>query len=367
MDDKIIALFIPSFAGGGAEKMMVRLANELTSRNYKVFILVNRNEGPYIELVNEKITTIQLHQNKVFSLIYLIKFLYSYKPKTLISALFNCNILSIVANVFYLKKAKVIITERNYMGQGNNTAQYKLFCIELIKKTLYRFADKAVGISNGITKLLRGKYGVKFNKSNTIHNPVFSPDIIPMSQEEVEDDWLLDPKVKVIISVGRLMPVKDYITLLQAYKNLNENINIKLMILGEGPERKRIENFIEKNKLSSSVKLKGFVTNPYKYIRHADLFALSSKSEGFGNVLVEALALGIPIVCTDCPTGPKDIIGNNKYGILVPVNSQDALSSAMKKILNKELVFVKETLQKRAEDFSVEVIVDSYEDLINDI
>ena len=166
----------------------------------------------------------------------------------------------------------------------------------------------------------------------------------------------------MILAVGRLSDAKDFPTLLKAIVRMNEKRKVKCIILGEGELREKLQGMIEQLSLSGTVDLHGFVGNPYAYLAKADLFVLSSRREGFPNVLVEAMACGTPVVATDCPSGPAEILENGKYGPLVPVGDAQALADAMLRTLDDHLPA--ETLIARAEEFSVEKIADQYIDLL---
>lgn len=161
---------------------------------------------------------------------------------------------------------------------------------------------------------------------------------------------------KVIVAVGRLHPQKDFLTLIRAFHLLQQQLQCKLVILGEGEQRRSLEAEVARLGLTESVALPGHVGAPGSYLAHADLFALSSQYEGFPTVLIEALACGCPVVSTDCPTGPHEILEGGRFGPLVAVGDPAALAEAMRATLQAPLAAA--TLMERGRTFSIEAATD---------
>ena len=159
--------------------------------------------------------------------------------------------------------------------------------------------------------------------------------------------------------------MKDYPTLFRAFRQVSRNSDVRLVILGEGSWRRRLEKLTRKLGLQEKVSLPGWVTNPYSFMRRASLFVLSSKLEGLGNVLIEAMACGCPCVSTNCPSGPSEILDDGRFGPLVPVGDDSALAAAMERVLNSPPD--KNALLARAQEFSLDASVDQYERLILDL
>jgi glycosyltransferase involved in cell wall biosynthesis len=189
---------------------------------------------------------------------------------------------------------------------------------------------------------------------------VFTRELHRKADEEVGHPWF-HSDVEILLGVGRLTPVKDFPTLLRAVTHLREDRDVRLILLGEGEERDRLQNLCRKLGIADYVDLRGFVGNPIKYMARSDVFVLSSVREGFGNVVVEALASGAPVVSTCGDEGPGEILKNGRYGRLVPSGDDKALSEAILKTLNHpDQPATKEERIRRARDFSVESAIEKY-------
>lgn len=218
----------------------------------------------------------------------------------------------------------------------------------------YRRADAVVGISHAVSRditYLTGRMDVV-----TIHNPIDIETVQEKAREPVVHPWF-DDAIPVVIGVGRLVPTKDFATLIKAFAELRQKREARLVILGEGPERPALQQLVKDLNLEESVWLPGFMTNPFRYVARSSIFVLSSRWEGFGNVLVEALACGTPVISTDCPGGPSEILEGGKWGHLVPVGDHEALAKAMLDTLNDE---VYPPVKDRAGEFNVDRAVDTY-------
>jgi glycosyltransferase involved in cell wall biosynthesis len=163
---------------------------------------------------------------------------------------------------------------------------------------------------------------------------VVTPELYRLAEEPLDHPWFAPGQPPVILGVGRLEPQKDFATLLRAFSTVHADRPCRLVILGEGGQRRELQALAAELGIAADLAMPGFVTNPYAYLRHASLFAFSSRWEGFGNALVEALAVGTPVVSTDCPDGPSEILEGGRFGPLVPVGDHAALADAMRLVLD---------------------------------
>jgi len=194
-----------------------------------------------------------------------------------------------------------------------------------------------------------------------IHNPVVTPDLPALAAQKPRHPWLLNDRLKVVIAAGRLDQVKDFPTLLRAFARLADK-KLRLVVLGEGGQRLTLENLARELGIAGRVDFPGWIANPFALMSRARLFVLSSRYEGLGNVLVEALACGCPVVSTDCPHGPREILENGKWGALVPVGDDAALAAAMETALSQNPD--RAALKRRAQFFSVKRAVAEYEKVL---
>jgi glycosyltransferase involved in cell wall biosynthesis len=217
---------------------------------------------------------------------------------------------------------------------------------------LFPDVDLIICVSEGVIEDTVNITGLPRSRMVAIRNPIITPDIYPKSEEPVAHPWFAEGQtIPVIVGAGRLTPEKDFATLIKAFHRLRQHKDCRLLILGEGPLRQDLERLADELGLTDYVSLAGYQANPFAYMKKASLFVLSSAWEGSGNVLVEALALGIPSVSTDCPYGPSETLADGKYGPLVPVGDDAALALAMLETLNNPLPA--HTLQEAVADFSL--------------
>jgi glycosyltransferase involved in cell wall biosynthesis len=280
------------------------------------------------------------------------------KPNIVFSTMLKSNILIFFTIKLFHIKSKLVLRE----STNRSVYHYKLI-EKKIFKLVYNKADKIIALSQGVSTDLIEKFKIKSNNISVIYNPV---DIDAVNIKKKKIGIKLDDSLPTIISVGRLIEAKDYHTLLMAYSELKKNMDFHAYILGKGELYDSIKDEIETLGLEKMVTLLGFNENPYAIMGQANLFVLSSKWEGFGNVIIEAMALGLPIITTDCNYGPREIITNNTNGVLVEVGNYQELSKQIFNILNSSDFSKKFSRNAtiRAKDFSSEKIIGQYEKML---
>lgn len=288
------------------------------------------------------------------------------KPDALVSFMWYPNAVAIAATVLGRLHCKVIVSERT--STFIYSSRLENFLRNFIVKFLYPRANLIVSPSRKIAQDIISQ-AVPGSKVLVINNPVDIFEISRHAKEKIDHKWYRK-KESIVIAVGRLGNEKGFDYLIKAIALLaGEGIQCKLIILGEGKEKENLLRLVVKLGLNDSVNFEGFQENPYKYLARSTVFVLSSLYEGFPNVLLEAMALGIPSVATRCPTGPDEIITDGVDGILVPPADEKSLANAIKRLLQDENLRKKlgEAGRRRAEDFRVEKIVKQYEDAIEQI
>ena len=248
----------------------------------------------------------------------------------------------------------VIPTVHNPVRRYRHRRRYRL---------LARDAARFVGVSEGVSANLAATIEGTGAKVTTIYNPAVTPDLHAKMAESPSHPWLLDSGAPVILSAGRLAAQKDFPALIRAFARLARRRPCRLIIVGEGRMRPRLERLVGRLGLQDRVSLPGWVDNPFAFMSRASLFAVSSTYEGLSMVLVEALACGCPCVSTDCRFGPPEILQHGKVGPLVPVGDDRALAEAMERVLDKPPDA--RLLRERAADFSLDRAVDAYEKLFS--
>jgi glycosyltransferase involved in cell wall biosynthesis len=227
----------------------------------------------------------------------------------------------------------------------------------MLARWLYPQAHRVVAVSHGVATDILHLYQLPTAKVAVIYNPVVTPELIARSWEAVEHPWLAAGEPPIILGVGRLTAQKDFATLIRAFARVRQHDEARLIILGEGEHRPILEQLIGELGLQAWVALPGFVENPYAWMRRAAVFVLSSRWEGLPTVLIEAMACGTPVVATDCPSGPREILEGGKWGKLVPVGDAVGLAEAICQTLKEGSP---SDLSIRASDFSLERAVESY-------
>jgi glycosyltransferase involved in cell wall biosynthesis len=228
----------------------------------------------------------------------------------------------------------------------------------------YRMASIIASCSQSVADDLIRFLRLPQEKVHIIHNPI-APDIFERAQEPVDHPWFKNSKIPVILCVARLDPQKDLPTLIRAFSIVRKERPARLAILGEGSERAKLEALVKELGLEGDVWMPGFVDNPFKFMKRATVFALSSKFEGFGMVIAEALAVGTPVVSTDCPSGPAEILGGGKWGKLVPVGDHEKLAEAILETIENPPD--REKLKERGRDFSIDEVGGKWLKVIQDV
>jgi glycosyltransferase involved in cell wall biosynthesis len=231
------------------------------------------------------------------------------------------------------------------------------FVASLIGK-VYPLAERIVTVSRGVADDLATCTGLPRVTIGTIYNPILTTEIAEKAQAPISHTWLPPTAIPVILGVGRLVPQKDFPTLLKAFAHVHRKQPARLLILGEGRERAKLEALASELGIAEKVSLPGFEPNPYAFMSQASVFVLSSAWEGLPNALIEALACGCPVVSTNCPSGPQEILGNGAFGPLVPVGEDRALAEAILHTLEQPPN--SDRLRSRAAEFDIQTIAQQY-------
>tara|TARA_Y100000816_G_scaffold89597_1_gene61807 strand:- start:3105 stop:4238 length:1134 start_codon:yes stop_codon:yes gene_type:complete len=366
-----IFFFIPSLEKGGIERSLSRISRKLIDLGWDVTLLTNelsiegksyfeasikiiRVETPF---ENKKSLFFQL-LNNILLFIKFRRIINSKKPKLVLAA--KNFPLAVFLKKFSKHNFKLILREAVDPHVAASIQRNYIFerIILFIKRIIYPKSDRIIAISNGVKISLVDKLSIDSKMVNVIYNPAADEKIIDLSQE-FTDDYSF--KNYTIVNIGRLTKQKDHLTILKAFKLVIKKTKCNLLIIGEGSEKENIENYIRNNDLENYVKLLGYKSNPWKYLSKSNLFVLSSIWEGFGNVIVESMLLGIPVISTRCKSGPAEILENGKYGKLYDIYDYTKLSELiLSEISSKELRNNSDIAKKRSEDFSIDKITESY-------
>ncbi|MEM3434403.1 MAG: glycosyltransferase [Candidatus Methanomethyliaceae archaeon] len=366
-----LSFFLPHLHRGGAERVTVSLVKGLVARGVQVdLVLVNRGMGAYEEEIPRECRIVDLGAKRALAAIpTFARYLKREKPDVLFGVLTHINVAALLARMLARVQVPVIVTEHNTFSAAHPYAERKSTgrLLPLLMRLLYPKASFIVGVSQGVVDDLKKVLRFESPKLRVIYNPIVDEDLFRKAEEPLDHPFFGEGKPPVILAVGRLHIQKDFPTLLRAFALVRKETDARLLILGEGEKRKELEVLARELGIAEDLDMPGFVKNPYKYMRRSAVFVLSSQWEGLPTVLVEAMACGCPVVSTDCPSGPAEILENGKYGLLVPPRDHEKLAQAILKVLKDERLAreLREKGRKRAMDFSVENAVEKYLDLIN--
>jgi glycosyltransferase involved in cell wall biosynthesis len=324
--DRKLAIFLSALAGGGAERSMLKLAGGIAKRGLEVELVLAQAKGPYLREIPASVRTVDLGCSRTLtSLPALVRYLRSERPQALLSSIDYVNVVALWAKRLARVPVRTVVNEQNtlsFRGQEGGGLRW----VPGLARRFYPWADAIAAVSAGVANDLADVTGLPRERIDVIHNPVVTPELQALKRGEVDDPWLAPGQPPVLLGVGRLTAQKDFPTLLRAFARVRRERSARLLILGEGEEREALEALVRELGLSDCVRLPGFAANPYACMSRATLFVLSSRWEGLPTVLIEALACGLPIVSTDCPSGPQEILAGGRFGALVPVRDEQALA-----------------------------------------
>lgn len=369
MEKKKIIFFIYELGSGGAARTIVNIVNHMDRDLFEPIIVTLNYEGSYEKYLREDLRLVKLETKRLRSAIAPFRDLIKEeRPHIVFSTIPNYNTIAILSRLLSKTKAKSVVREAAYLG-GGMKENVKLF----LYGRLYRFTSGIVALSKGVKENIVKRYRVSDKKIRVIYNPIDLQEIeSQMLKKDLpkEHEALFEGPRKVIVTAGRLVKEKDQATLIKAFAKTNEKIPSRLLILGDGQLREQLATLARELNVANHVHFLGFQQNPYAYFHRADVFALSSTTEGFGHVLVEALATETLVVSTDCKPGSTEVLQDGKYGWVSPVGDEQQMADHLKKALS----IVEDERQKQiaagkkwVESFSAERIVKQYEDLFLEI
>jgi len=336
---KRVAIFMPSLFGGGGQRSMVNLAHGMAESGYAVDLVLAQVEGPFLEEVREPVRVVDLKASRALtSLPALVRYLRSEQPEALLSVFGYVNIIASWAWRLAGVPTRLLLNEQNTVSfESGNASTLRGRLVPWLMKRFYPWANGIVVVSHGVRDDMAQLTKIPSERITVIYNPsVVRAEVLEKAQAPLDHPWFKPDQPPVLVAVGRLQIQKDFPTLLHAFAQVRQNRPVRLLILGEGKERQPLEELIKNLGIENDVSLPGFVMNPYAYMARASLFVLSSRWEGLPTVLIEALCCGTPVVSTDCPSGPREILKDGEYGQLVPVSDMDALAKAIEAALDSK-------------------------------
>ncbi len=322
---------------GGVEKMLNHLMRGFLSAGLRVDLVLLKSKGRHLQGIPPGIRIIPLNvSTSLFALPAIGRYFRTERPRAVLAAKDRAGRVALLARRFWGADTRVVLRMGMHLSASLAARNWFARTARFVPvRWLYHWADAIVTVAEPVALDLAEIGNLPLELFRVIPNPTITAEIDVQAQESPNHPWFdQSDHVPVIVAAGRLHKQKDFPTLIRAFARLREQRPARLIILGDGPERTRIETLLDTLDLRDEVDLPGFRSNPYPFMKRAALFVLSSRYEGAPNVLVEALALGTPVVATDCPSGPNDMLQRGKVGRLVPVGDVEALSTAMTAALN---------------------------------
>jgi glycosyltransferase involved in cell wall biosynthesis len=395
-----IALFVPGLHGGGAERVVLDLADLFRRAGHHAQVVVGTRAGAYADDVPEGLEIrrvgkpflragarwhalradpggfAQLARPILFPaktsrtvsyLPGLVDYLRSERPDALLSVLSYGNLGALWARRLAGVPTRVVVSERNTLSQSciattSREHRWRTRHLPALIARTYPFADAITTVSDGVADDLAATTGLPRERLVTVYNPVVTDRLIERVREPLEHPWFQPGEPPVVLAAGRLRPQKDFETLLHAFARLRARRSARLVVLGEGPERAALEARARALGFAADFALPGFVRNPFTYMARAQVFVLSSRFEGLPGTLIQAMACGCPVVSTDCPSGPREILEGGSHGEIVPVGDPAALAAAIERTMVSPVA--PEQLRARAAAFSAERVAQNYLDLL---
>jgi glycosyltransferase involved in cell wall biosynthesis len=393
-----IALFMHGLHGGGAERVVLDLADLFRQAGHRAEVVVGTRAGEYADDVPDGVEVREVGSrpwrgralalkadpggfralarpvlfplktsNSIGYLPGLVDYLRRERPDAMLSVLSYGNLVALWARRLAGVSTRVVVSERNTLSESQSATKKReqrwrnRHLPALIGRT-YPFADVVTTVSDGVADDLAATTGLPREKLVTVYNPVVTERLVERAREPLDDPWFRPGELPVVLGVGRLRPQKDLETLLRAFAILRRHQPARLVILGEGPERGKLEALAAELGFAADFALPGFVRNPFAYMARARVFALSSRFEGLPGTLIQAMACGCSVVSTDCPSGPREILEGGRFGALVPVGDAKALAAALEHTLGAPTP--PQRLRERAAAFSSERVAKAYLDLL---
>lgn len=329
-----LTIFSPSFDRGGVERMLAQLARGLGDLGVAVDLVVNRRPPHYLDHLPSSVRVVELAALGDKPLEGAIRYLRSQRPRLLLSSKDVNNELALKAraragvDTFIWFRAAIAETSR-VAGQ----VFWKRWQSFRRMRQIYPQADGIIAVSRDLARDVSEITGIAEDLIRVAPNPVITPEMLELAAQPVSHPWLQEPGLPLILGIGRLARVKNFSLLIQAFARVRRDLPCHLLVLGEGRERRALERLAVRLGLGDDIGFPGFTDNPYAYLSRSRLFVSSSLAEGSPNALTEALALGTPVVATDCLSGPREILQDGHYGPLVPLGDANALAEAMVRTL----------------------------------
>lgn len=359
-----VAFYMHDLSGGGVEKMKLGLLPLLVDAGLDVSLLLHSKSGDLLKAVPAGLPIVGFETRRTLHDFFpLWRYLRKERPDVLIVSLNHNNIVALLAKALSFSKTRVIICQHNALSsEAAEMGTWKYRIVPFLYRWLSPIAHGVMSVSQGVAEDLTKTAHIPAERITVIHNPVITPDFPKRLAASASHAWFDDESIPVFVCVGRLVAQKDHDTLLRALALYRKKAPARLLLLGNGPLEAPLRKLCSELEIADAVDFLGFCNNPLPYMKQASALIMSSRYEGFGNVIVEALGCGTPVISTDCPYGPAEILGYGQFGKLTPVGDPEAMAAAMSPDLRR--TWPSEMLQERAQQFTAKMAAKRYMDLI---
>ena len=358
-----IAIFMPNLEGGGAERVMVTLANGFAARGHEVSLVLAARRGPFLDEVAPDVRIVDLRSRRILmSILPLRAYLKQDSPDVLLSALSHANVVALIGRRLAGWRGRSIVSERTSFVSATHYARtFKDRVLRRLMRATYSGADAITVVAEPVVGELASGLRLPPEQIHYVPNPMVSRRLALLADAEPDHPWLVSGETPVILGVGRLSHEKGFDILIEAFARIAGQCDARLIVLGEGPMRPQLERQIARAGLGDRVSLPGFAKNPFAAMKRASLFVLPSRFEGMPGALIQAMACGTPVVSSDCHSGPRHVLEDGKWGPLVPVGDSAALARAMTETLASPR---HPPVAQRAQIFDEDRAVDHYLELM---
>ena len=356
---KHVAFVLPSLAAGGAERVQVELAHAFLARGHRISFVLRQRRGDLLDALDPAISVHSLDVARVRGLpVPLVRTLRALRPDAVLAAMWPLTGMTAALCRLVQPRPRIVVSEHTDFRTARYIGGAERRLLRRAGRAIYGTADALVAVSNGVADGLSSVAGLRRDRIVVIPNPIRTPGDARPDPGDAELLGWWKRGDRMLVSVGSLKEAKGYPDLLDAVARLREAGDMRLVVVGEGPLRAALEEQRAALGLDDAVRFVGFRADPAPLVRQADLFVLSSRWEGFGNVIVEALGSGVPVVATDCRSGPREILADGRYGTLAPVADPVGLARAIRTALDASPD--REALRRRAADFAPDIAAEAY-------
>ena len=366
-----LIIIIPRMITGGAEVLVLYLLQKLNRTRYDINLVVFESGGELSKYIPNDVTVYNLKKNNRWDYFKisckLVRLIKKISPKIVYSRMwYSTSVVGLTSLLTFQKFIFIANEEHNHKQDILSSDPFKLLK-KIFMNLFHKFPHKVIVPTKGVKADVVKSYRLNEKKVKVIYNSVDLPKVTKMVSQK--NSYIQLPCDKpIIVTMGRLIKRKGHDSLIKAFEKINKDFDCRLIIIGKGQDEGRLKEIVASSDAANKIIFTGYLENPYSLIASSDIFVLSSLWEGFGNVIIEAMACGVPVISTDCPYGPNEIITNEVNGLLVPVGDVEAMAEAMLRLLKDEPLRnrLAHAGKKRAEDFNVEKMVAEYEKVFDE-